>query len=273
MSEKEVVSNSDIHAAVLEKVFDEEQPNSKIQNYDLPEVIEYDDETDETEYEEESTVEDYEDEETIEEMVKNSLKIKYNHKEMEIPYEEAIPLVQKGMNYDKLQEKLQSFENNPALMILKNEANNLGLSLEEYGEMLIAQKEEQEVMSLIEKDIPEELAREILEARRLKEMYQQKEEEVQVEKQQEKDFLEFVNMFPSVNPEDISPETWLLVEQGVPLKYAYMEQEYQQLSTKQQKAKQIQQNKQKSPVRSMSSHGFKDEADDLDPFMKGFNSI
>jgi len=33
------------------------------------------------------------------------IKVKYNHQELEIPYEEAVQHIQKGMNYDKAVER------------------------------------------------------------------------------------------------------------------------------------------------------------------------
>ena len=41
------------------------------------------------------------------------LKIKFNHQEMELGEDEAIPYIQKGMNYDKLQEQLNSLKSDP----------------------------------------------------------------------------------------------------------------------------------------------------------------
>lgn len=217
--------------------------------------------------------EDLEDYEEYEELPGRGIKIKYNHEEMEIPYEEAIPLVQKGMNYDKLYEKLQEYEQHPILQMFEKEAEELGMTTDEYLEVLLAEQEAEEIEELTENNIPYDVAKEIVEARNLKELLVLENEQKQLQELEQQEFSEFINMFPDVEPEDILPETWLLFEQGVPLKYAYMEQERNQLLTEIEKVEQNTKNKSKSPVRGVSSHGYREEADDDDPFLKGFNSI
>jgi hypothetical protein len=53
------------------------------------------------------------------------LKIKYNSEEMELDADRARELAQKGMNYDKVQEKLQALETDPRLSFIEELANNM----------------------------------------------------------------------------------------------------------------------------------------------------
>ena len=50
------------------------------------------------------------------------IKVKYNHEEKELPIDEVKVLAQKGMNYDKLVEKLQKYESDPGLKWLTKAA-------------------------------------------------------------------------------------------------------------------------------------------------------
>ena len=68
------------------------------------------------------------------------LKIKYNHKEMEIPEDEAIPLIQKGMNYDKLQERYNAIQNDPRLSRYQK--------IEQISKLLSYQSDEQLIDAL-----------------------------------------------------------------------------------------------------------------------------
>lgn len=65
------------------------------------------------------------------------LKVKYNHEEMEIPENEAIPLIQKGLNYDKLQERLNSIQNDPRLSRYQNVEQVSKLLGYQSGEQMI----------------------------------------------------------------------------------------------------------------------------------------
>ena len=64
------------------------------------------------------------------------LKVKYNGAEQELAYEDAIPLVQKGMNYDKLQQRYESIKNAPELQMITKQAESLGMTSKEYVEYL-----------------------------------------------------------------------------------------------------------------------------------------
>lgn len=220
------------------------------------------------------TVEDTKPTETVEEPTQETpkLKIKYNHEEREIDLEEAKVLAQKGMNYDKLQERVNQLQSNPALELVQQQAERYGMTVEQYVEEVRKADEQARLDELLQQNIPEEYAKEMLENRKFREQYQaqQKAQEEQIRRDQEA--LDFVQTFPNVKKEDIKPETWAKIEQGVPLKFAYMEQMNQELMTRIQVLEQNQKNLQQAPVQGVSTHGHQEDAES-DPFMEGFNSI
>lgn len=200
------------------------------------------------------------------------LKIKYNHQELELGEDEAIPLIQKGMNYDKALEKLKALETDPRLSFVEELANENNMTVSEYLEAVKAHKEQQKLNELIQSNIPEEYAKEILENRKFREQLENQNKTKAQEEKQQQDFREFLEVFPDVNATDIPPEVWKMAENGVPLKFAYMQVENQKLQNELKILKQNQENKKKAPIGGVTQHGSKENVE-VDDFMKGFLSI
>lgn len=206
-----------------------------------------------------------------------TIKIKYNHEEKELTLEEATQLAQKGLNYDKLQQKINEFQNHPGLQYLNDLANRNGMQVEDLVQYWKQQEEQAMLNELLEKNIPEEYAKEMLESRKFREeqLKAQKAQEEEMLKKQEdenqvKDFLE---AYPNVKPTDIPQEVWDKAQQGVPLKYAYMEHEHKQLSDRVKILETNLNNKKKAPISNGVGDFGTDEPIQEDDFLKGFNSI
>lgn len=196
------------------------------------------------------------------------IKLKYNHEEMELPLEEVQVLAQKGMNYDKLQEKLNQVESNPGLQYLNELAERSGTDVEGLVNYWREQERQAELNQLIQNNIPEELASEILENRRYREEQKRLQEEQKKSEAQNQEFKEFFDSFPNVEPNSIPREVWEKNENGVPLKYAYMEYEMDKIKNENNILKNNNQNKKKAVVNSVGNGN--DE--NYDPFLDGFNS-
>jgi hypothetical protein len=153
------------------------------------------------------------------------IKVKFNHEEKELSYDEAVQLAQKGMNYDKQVERLKQLETDPRLSFVEEMANAYGMSPQQYIEAVKEAQEQERLNQLIEQNIPEEYAREMLESRKFREQFESEKRHKEQEERQMREYQDFFETFPNVKVEDISQETWLKVNQGVPLKYAYMEHE------------------------------------------------
>jgi hypothetical protein len=201
---------------------------------------------------------------------------KFNGEEGELPLEEAQPLIQKGMNYDKVFTKLQEIENGPVMQLINDLANQSGMTIEQYVQAARENMKQQELNELIQKNIPEDLAREMIENKRFREEYQVKEKQRQAEEKTktevDNELSDFRKAYPGVKNQDIPKEVWDKVNEGVPLKYAYMEYERGTLQNQISILKTNKSNEQKAPINGVTLHGTKNAgADDL--FMQGFNSV
>ena len=196
------------------------------------------------------------------------LKIKYNHEEMELPIDEVQVLAQKGMNYDKLQERLHQVENHVGLKYLEELAERSGTDVEGLVNYWRNQEHQQELNQLIQNNIPEEYAKEIIENRKFRQQLQQKEAEAQRKEAESREFKDFLDTFPDVKPEEIPPEVWEKNNNGIPLKFAYMEHEMSKLKNEINVLKNNNLNKKKAVVNPIGNAN--DE--NYDAFLDGFNS-
>ena len=160
------------------------------------------------------------------------LKIKYNHEEMEIPEDEAVPLIQKGMNYDKLQERYNAIQNDPRLSKYQK--------IEQVSKLLGYQSDEQLIDALYQNYYqltaqqrgltPQQIQKEH-ELNQERERLQREQETIQHQQQANAMYERFLQSFPNVQPQDIKPETWEKVRNGMDLTAAYVEQRNQELET------------------------------------------
>jgi hypothetical protein len=207
------------------------------------------------------------------------LKVKYNKEEMELDEERARELAQKGLNYDKTIERLQALESDPRLSFIEDLAQQHGMTPDEYISAVQQQREQSRIDELVSQGISEEVAQELLESRRDREERKREKEAKAEEEKKNAEFGEFFNYFREANGreyvanQDIIPENvWESVNQGVPLKFAYMAHENSQLRTQLSTLKQNKANASKAPVGSVTAHGGNEIASD-DPFLAGFDSI
>ena len=206
-------------------------------------------------------------EQTVEEIQK--IKLKYNHQEVELPLDEIQVLAQKGMNYDKLQEKLHQAENNIGIQYLNDLAQRNGTDIEGLVNYWKEQERQAELNQLIQNNIPKELADEILENRKYREQQKELQKQNEEKQRQELEFREFFEMFPNVAPNTIEGSVWEKVNQGIPLKYAFMEQEMNRLKAENSILQNNNNNKKKAVVNPIGNGN----EENYDPFLDGFNSL
>ena len=93
------------------------------------------------------------------------LTIRYNKADKKLSREEAVELAQKGMNYDHIQQELQSYRDGPIGRAIKAYADAAGMSVERYAEMMMQQQEAAAEKKAIEElqeqypDAPDDLLR------------------------------------------------------------------------------------------------------------------
>lgn len=180
---------------------------------------------------------------------------------------------------DRLAREKQRFEtelkSHPALSYLEQKAQKLGISVEQLIENDRKWEEQQALNDLIQKNIPEEYAKEMLENRKFREQYQTEKQQREQKEKEQKMYLEFLEAYPDVKPEDVPVEVWKEVKEGRNLLDAYVRYENKRLKDEMAKFQQQQQNQQANQTNAASSTG---SARDIgsagkpkDPFEEGFD--
>jgi hypothetical protein len=209
------------------------------------------------------------------------LKVKYNGEEMTLDEARARELAQKGLNYDKVQERLQSLESDPRLSFVEQLAQQHGMDVNQYLEAVKQQQEQQRLEKLLQNNIPEEYAKEILDNRKFREQFSQQQEEQAKQAKADAEFNDFFTHFQATegrafdaNKDQIPQSVWEATQNGVPLKTAYMEHQFTQMQQQIKTLRQNELNAKKAPVGSVTRNGsVQTAADEDDPFLQGFNSI
>jgi hypothetical protein len=200
-------------------------------------------------------------------------KVKFNHEEQELGYDEAVPLIQKGMNYDKLQERFNSIQSDPRLGKYDR--------VTEVSKLLGYQTDDALVEALFNTYYENIATRDGLtvdQVRKDAELIQretaltQKEQNDARVKAENAMYAGLLKAFPDIKATDVKPETWARVKQGMDLTAAYIEQRNQDLEAQVKVMKQNVINARTAPVGSVTAHGSA-EAAHQDPFLMGFESI
>lgn len=176
------------------------------------------------------TKEKNESDETVESETKSEefdFEITYNGEKMKLSKEEAITLAQKGKDYDRVRK---------AYDFIKELADDEGKSIEDFMTTTSDNLKDYKIKQLAEeKGISEEVAKELYESRVLKRksLASEKEqtEKNEIEAKKNAEFQDFLNTYPNIQPNEIPQDVWTKVQNGTPLKYAYMEYELSNLKT------------------------------------------
>jgi hypothetical protein len=210
-----------------------------------------------------------------------TVKIKFNHEEREIPLEEAAALAQKGMVFDKAIEraKQEAAQQARDAFIAEMGMTWNGKPITTEAEYRQALAEQELINKYKDRNLPPEVIQELIESRRDREERQREKAAREEEARRQADFNEFFAYFESVNERRFDPQKDILpqevmdaVEKGQPLKYAYMEYHNKELRNQLKIAKQNEVNIKKAPVSSVTAGGgTKTESED--EFLAGFNSV
>ncbi|AEY66606.1 hypothetical protein [Clostridium sp. BNL1100] len=208
-----------------------------------------------------------------------TIKVKFNKEEMDIPIDEATQYIQKGMNYDKILSQKEALEKSKEFEILDYYAQMYGMTRQEYTDYLFRNKEEQALkneMNDVKSKSPEisdELAEEIalMKIERNKRELEEKKRAEEQKKQDEtnKMYSDFMAEYPDIKSEAIPQEVWDKVCQGQTLLSAYSRWENQQLKAKLQAKEQNEKTKKKSTGSVVGDANI----DYKDDFLAGFDSI
>ena len=214
-------------------------------------------------------------------LIKLSENIKFMDEEVKIEsLDEIKNLAQKGLNHDRLQEKLNNLESSEELQYIRSKAKEFGMTTSEYIKAVKdfekQQQEEQdknEYQELIDTGVSEDLAKRIIENNKIAREYQQekatkKEEDEKKAEQSKKDaeYDEFLKLYPNVDVKQI-PKEVLVASEKLGLATAYTKYHNEQLEKELTQLKQNKQNEEKAPVKGVSEHG--GVVVENDDFLKG----
>lgn len=211
-----------------------------------------------------------------------SKKVKYNKESVQIEsIDDVVNNYQKGLNYDKLQEKLSNLENSKAMSYIKNKAEELGMSVDDYMDQVEnyereqqKQREQEKIEDMIANGVPEDVAKEVVATSQLRKELQLEKNKLEREKKEreekeskDKEYEDFLKEFPDVKPEDIPKDVFLNAENSS-LKEAYMRY---QLEEQKKQIEILKKNKENS-TRNVGSTTERGGAETKsDPFLIGFD--
>ena len=211
-------------------------------------------------------------------------KIKYNKEEVNVEsIEDLISGYQKGLNYDKKLQELENLQNSKLEKYAKAKADEMGITVDEYMDQVEAYEKEQErakererIEEMVNNGVPEETAKEVIAAGQMRKKYQQmenelkrREEELNQEEAKKKEYEDFLDQFPDVDPDKIPKEVFEEAEKSS-LSNAYMKWRMKDLENQLSIAKTNEKNA-KASVGGVTETGPTNEKHETDPFLEGFD--
>lgn len=195
-----------------------------------------------------------------------TFKVKHLGQEMELTQEQLIANAQKGMDYDRIRQERDALKNAPELQILDHYAKQNNMTRQEFVNFLKEQQMAQEVTTQVQRGIPEDVAKQLVELRRKEAERTQKEQAAQQEQAQRKQFADFVQEYPGVK--EFPPEVKAAIESGETPLSAYRAWENRQLKAQLAAMEQAKKNATKA-VGSVAGDAPPEAVDD---FLAGFES-
>jgi hypothetical protein len=171
--------------------------------------------------------------------VNPAIKVKFNHEEREIPYEEAVTHIQKGMNYDKAVERARQEARDAWIAEQGYEWKGKPIKTEAEYKQALQEKETEDRIRAQYSNVPDEIVQKLLKVDELERWKSDTEKKSQdseaqskadAEKQarQQRENEEFFAMFKAENGRDFDPNTDKLpkelvayLQKGMPIDYAY----------------------------------------------------
>jgi len=199
---------------------------------------------------------------------KKVFKVKHNHEERDVTEDEAVPLIEKGLNYDKVSQRKAELETR------QTQSDELASLLGYAGtdEMLEAARTnyiEQRVAALVDDGVHEAIARDLVQRDLDKKPVVQKVETESPDAERDKDLDAFVKLNPGVTK--LPPEVVEAVKNGVTLTLAYERFKNKQTLEENRILKQNQAAAAKAPVATTTKQGGA-MGTAKDPFLAGFDS-
>ena len=202
----------------------------------------------------------------------DGLTVKYNGKETKVAKDDIPTYVQKGMNYDHVMSELDSMRNGNMYKALKKAADKEGMSVEQYAKYVL-DKDDADALSEAEAavrkenpNLPNNIIKELAEARAAKKMHNAKADESSAE---EKAWAEALKEYPDMTRDSIPDEVLQAVAGGKSPLIALKNYEISQLKAAQKKAAVEEKNLKNKEKSTGSMNGTRSDGE-MDDFLKGF---
>jgi hypothetical protein len=137
-------------------------------------------------------------------------------------------IVTKRLEKERLRLEGQ-YKSDPRYSFVETQARKFNMTVEQYLEAVKRAEEQESLNELVQQNIPEEYAKEMLENRKFRSEYQAKEQAREAEEKQRKEYVEFLGWYSETYGRDADPaaipqEVWQAAKKkGASLKAAYME--------------------------------------------------
>lgn len=158
------------------------------------------------------------------------LKVKVLRAERELTEAEAIPYIQKGMDYDRVKAQYESAAEEKKFV--EKLAKKYGMPIDQFKREMETAADAASRADLMNQGIPEEIAKEIVENREFRKELKDKETHAQAENRKQREAADFIKEFPGVNAESIPKSVWADVDAGIPLVHAYSKYDRGNLASK-----------------------------------------
>jgi hypothetical protein len=222
-------------------------------------------------------LEDWNDEEEVEgeenkpaEEQDDGLTVKYNGKETKVAKDDIPTYVQKGMNYDHVMSELDSMRSGNMYKALKRAADKEGMSVEQYAKYVLdrddadALSEAEAAVRKENPNLPNNIIKELAEARAAKKQHNAKAEEAS---ESEIAWAEALKEYPDMTRDSIPDEVLQAVASGKTPLIAMKDYEIAQLRAEKKKNA-IEEKNQKNKEKSTGSmNGNRSDGDDQ--FLQG----
>ena len=179
------------------------------------------------------------------EEIKPFMNITYNKEELALDQERAIELAQKGMNYDKVQEKLSSYENNKLLKWAEEYSKKVGYEdHDKFLEAVTKEEEAKQYQQTVDKYkaiYGEEAAEKMAEMEKSVSELKERNSKADEEEKKNKEYSDTISWYNDMkeqgvftevfNADSIPQEVWDKKAEGETLKNAYMDYTLRNMKT------------------------------------------
>lgn len=213
-----------------------QSPVTEDDSFELEEVNESPDE---------ETVEEPASEETepTQETDDNFLQIRYNGQDQFLTREQATTLAQKGMNYDKISQKLQEALDNPTLKVIESNAKKANMSVSDYVNRMAQFQDTLNIQQIandfkaqnpdVSDAVAKQYANEVYKNQLAQMAKEQADREAQASQAEQdalvKEVKAFQSRFPDVDIQNLPNEVVDDINDGTPLMEAWLSYENRQL--------------------------------------------